>query len=114
MSCRTLDDLLPSTLSATLPPKFYCPWNPAPSALVAPHAQYTTISPRPGALPLELLMEDGFFDKPMEDDCPTTDAPLGVTPCAEAMVVLMPVCKAVRMVDPTPAQKEEDNNALVG
>jgi hypothetical protein len=51
----------------------------------------------------------------MEDDCPTTDAlPLGVMPCAEAMVVLMPVCKAVPMVDPTPAQKEEDNNALVG
>ncbi len=33
---------------------------------------------------------------------------------AEAAVILMPVCKAVRTVGPTPAQNEKDNNALAG
>ena len=37
-----------------------------------------------------------------------------MTPLAEAAVVLMPVCEAVRMVSPTPAQNEEDNDALAG
>ena len=35
-----------------------------------------------------------------------------MTPLAEAAVVIMPVCEAVRTVDPTPIQDEEDNNAL--
>ena len=113
----TSDDPTPSTLSATLPPKSHHPWNPTPSALLAPHGQYADLPPRPSALPLELLMEERSFDGPMGNS-PTTDAPpLGdegharMTRLAEAAVVLMPVCKAVRTLDPTPAQDEEDNNA---
>ena len=114
----TLDDPTPSTLSATLPPKFHHPWNPTPSALPAPHGQYADLPPLPSAPPLELLMEDGSFDGPTGDSL-TTDAPppgdeghARMTRLAEAAVVLMPVCEAVRTVDPTPAQDEEDNDAL--
>ena len=115
---RTSDDSLPSEASAILPPKSHCPWNPAPSALPAPHAQYADLPPQPSAPPLELLMEDGFFGGPT-DDHPTSDAPFTrdegharMTPFAEARVVLMPVCEAVRTKGPTPAQDEEDNDAL--
>ncbi len=112
---RTSDDPLPSTSSASLPP-----------ALAAPHTQYAGTPPRPSAPPLELLMEAGFFNEPTEDDHPTTNAPpprdeggpdrghVRMTPLAEAAVVLMPVCEAVRTVGPTPAQDEEDENALAG
>ena len=62
-------------------------------------------------------MEEGFFDGPT-GDCPTTDAPppgdeghAQMTHHAEAEVVLLPVCKAVRTVGPTPAQDKEDNTA---
>ena len=117
---HTSGDPTPSTLSATLPPKSHHPWNPTPSALAAPHGQYTDLPPRPSAPPLELLMEEGFFDGPTGDR-PTTDAPppgdeghARMTRLAEAAVVLIPVCKAVRTVDPTPAQDEEDNTAQAG
>ena len=102
---RTSDDPLPSTSSASLPP-----------ALAAPHTQYAGTPPRPSAPPLELLMEAGFFNEPTEDDHPTTNAPpprdeggpdrghVRMTPLAEAAVVLMPVCEAVRTVGPTPRQ----------
>ncbi len=68
-------------------------------------------------------MEAGFFDGQTGDDRPTTDAPPRrdeggpdrgherMTPMAEAVVVLMPVCEAVRTVGPTPAQEEEEDNA---
>jgi hypothetical protein len=108
---RTSDDPQPSTSSATLPPKSRHPWNPAPSALAAQHAQCANLPPWPSAPPLELLMEEGFFDGPTGNDRPTTDAPptgdehhARMTPLAEAAVVLMPVCEAVRTVGPTPAQ----------
>jgi hypothetical protein len=65
-------------------------------------------------------MEEGFFDGPTGDR-PTTDAPppgdeghARMTRLTEAAVVLIPVCKAVRTVDPTPAQDEEDNTAQAG
>jgi hypothetical protein len=123
---RTSDDPLPSTSSAPLPPKSRRPRNPAPSALAAPHAQYADDPPRPSAPPLELLMEAGFLDGPTDDDRPTTNASpprdkggpdrghARMTPLAEAAVVLMPVCEAVRTVGPTPAHDEEDNDALAG
>jgi hypothetical protein len=118
---RTSDDPPPSTPSATLPPKSRHPWNPAPSALAALHAQYADIPPLPSAPPLELLMEEGFFDGPTGEDRPTTDAPptgderhARMTPLAEAAVVLMPVCEAVPTVGPTPAQDEEDIAAQAG
>jgi hypothetical protein len=107
----------PSTPSATLTTKSRCSWNPAPSPIAAPHAQYADISPLSSAPPLELLMEDGFVDGPTDDDNrPTTNAPpwrdeggpdrghARMTPMAETVVVLMPVCEAVRTVGPTPAQ----------
>jgi len=71
-------------------------------------------------------MEEGFYDGPTDDDRPSSDAPpprdergpdrghAGMTPLAEAAVVLMPVCEAVRTVGPAPAQYEEDDNALAG
>ena len=115
---RTSDDPTPSTLSATLPLKSRCPSDPAPSALGTPHGQYADLPPLPSAPPLELLMEDGFFNGPMGDR-PTTDVPppgdeghARMACLGEAAVVLMPVCEAVRTVDPTPAQDEEDNDAL--
>ena len=74
---------------------------------------------QPSAPTFELLMEAGFFDGPTTDDHPTSDAPFTrgegharMTPLAEARVVLMPVCEAVRTKGPTPTQDEEDNDAL--
>jgi hypothetical protein len=77
---------------------------------------------QPSAPTLELLMEAGFFDGPTTDDHPTSDGPFTrdngepdrgharmMTPLAEAAVVLMPVCEAIRMSGPSPAQDEEDN-----
>ena len=94
------------------------PASASPSALAAPHAQYADFPPRPSAPPLELLLEEGYFDGPTGDH-PTTDVPppgdeghARMTRLAEAAVVLMPVCEAVRTVGPTPAQDEEDNDAL--
>ena len=112
-----------TTSSAPLPPKSRCPWNSVPSALAAPHIQYTDIPPRPSTPPLKLLMKDGFFGGLPDNDRPTIyayappprdDGHARMTPFAEAVVVLMPVCKAMRMVDPTPAQDEEDNAAQAG
>ena len=37
-----------------------------------------------------------------------------ITPLAEATVVLMPVCDAIRTAGPTPAHEEEENDALAG
>ena len=110
--CRTLDNPPPSTPSATLTPESRCPWNPAPSPIATPHAQYADIPPLPSTPPLKLLMEDGFVNGPTDDDNapPPRDkggpdrGHAGMTPMAEAVVVLMPVCKAVRTVGPTPAQ----------
>ena len=118
---RTSDDTPPLTSSATLLPKSRHPWNPAPSALAAPHAHtYADLPPRPSAPPLELLMDEGFFDGPTGNR-PSNDAPppgdeghARMTPLAEDAVVVMPVCEAVRTVGPTPAQNEEDNDALTG
>ena len=110
----TSEDPSPSVPSATPSPKSRYSWNPAPSALAAPHAQYADIPPLPSAPPLELLMEEGFYGGPTDDDRPSSDAPpprdergpdrghAGMRPLAEAAVVLMPVCEAVRTVGPTP------------
>ena len=170
------DDPPPSTSSATLPPKSCCPWNPAPSALAAPDAHDSDLPHQPSAPPLELLMEDGFFDGPTDDhltsDAPTTrdkgesalaapdahdsnlppqpsapplellmedgffdgptddhltsDAPstrdkgesnrghARMTPLAEAAVVLMPVCEAIPTAGTSPALDEEDNDVQAG
>ena len=79
---------------------------------------------QPSAPTLELLMEAGFFDGPTTDDHPTSGGPFTrengepnrdharmTTPLAEAAVVLMPVCEAVRTAGPSPAHDEEDNAA---
>ena len=119
------DDPPPSTSSATLPPKSCCPWNPAPSALAAPDAHDSNLPPQPSAPPLELLMEDGFFDGPTDDHL-TSDAPstrdkgesnrghARMTPLAEAAVVLMPVCEAIPTAGTSPALDEEDNDVQAG
>ena len=79
---------------------------------------------QPSAPTLELMMEAGFFDGPTTDDHPISDGPFTrdngepdrgrarmTTPLAEAAVVLVPVCEAVRASGPSPAQDEEDNAA---
>ena len=120
-----LDNAPPSTPMAPPPPKSRCtPRNPAPSALAAPRAHDADMSPRPSAPPLELLMEDGFFDdEQTSDDPPTCNAPPprddeggpDRTPLAEATVIAMPVCEAVQMAaGPAPAQDDEDNDARAG
>jgi hypothetical protein len=124
---RTTSDTSPPTASTSpLPPEYRSPWNPAPSALAAPHAHDAYLPPQPSAPTLELLMEAGFFDGPT-DDHPTSDGPFRrdngelnrghawMTPLAEAAVVLMPVCEAVGSNGrPFSSQDEEDNAAQAG
>ena len=80
------------------------------------------MSPLPSAPPLELLMEDGFFDDELKsDDPPTCNAPPlrdkggpDQMPLAKALVIAMPVCEAVQKMGPTPGQDGENKDAQSG